>query len=167
MALTRQHPSQELQNLQEGFNRLINHNLARLLGDEEGLLSTAWMPPVDICENENYVVIEADVPGMKPEQISLTVENNVLTLRGERSLEQKGEGDNYHRIERSYGNFTRTFALPPTVNTETVQAHYENGVLRVTLAKREEAKPRQIQVSVSTEAQGEQGRLKAATSKSK
>ena len=95
---------------------------------------------MDIFENADSIVLEADLPGVKPGDFELSVENYTLTLRGERKFEKKTEGDNYHRVERSYGSFTRTFTLPSTVNLESVDAEFRDGVLRVTIAKRAEIK---------------------------
>lgn len=101
---------------------------------------------VDIYENKDHIVLEAELPGMNREDFELTVENNVITLRGERQFEKKDETDNFHRVERSYGSFTRSFTLPQTVSAEGATAEYRNGVLRVTLPKREETKARRIEV---------------------
>jgi HSP20 family protein len=115
--------------------------------DDEGIGRGAWAPSVDIYENKDQIVLEAELPGMKQEDFDLSIENNVLTLRGERKFEKTDETDNYHRVERSYGAFTRSFTLPQTVSAEGANAEYNNGVLRVTLPKREETKARRIQVS--------------------
>jgi HSP20 family protein len=152
MTLIRRDVANELKGLQEDFNRLFGSSFPRLFSTEEGLLRGSWTPTVDIFENSDAIMLEADLPGLKPGDFELSVENNVLTLRGERRFEKKSEGDNYHRVERSYGNFTRTFTLPSTVNLEDVQGEFKDGVLRVTLPKREEVKPRQIQVAIKTEA---------------
>jgi HSP20 family protein len=109
-----------------------------------------WVPPVDIVENENELVVKADVPDMKFEDIDVRMENGTLTLRGERKFEKKSEnGGGYHRIERNYGAFERSFTLPDTVDPERVKAEYTNGSLTVTLPKKEIAKPRQVKVEVS------------------
>ena len=152
MSLMRRDPFSELRNLQEDVNRFFGANLPRLFNQEEGLLRGNWSPSVDIYEDQNAIMLEADLPGLKPGDFDLSVENYTLTLRGERKFEKRSEGDNYHRVERSYGSFVRTFTLPQTVNVEDVQAEFKDGVLRVTLPKREEVKPRQIQVAIKTEA---------------
>ncbi len=105
---------------------------------------------MDIFENKDQVVIEAELPGMKPEDVNISIENNVLTIQGERKFEKKEESDNYHRIERRYGSFTRSFTLPPTVNPDDIKAEFDNGLLRVTIAKREEAKPRRIEIKATS-----------------
>ncbi len=107
----------------------------------------AWTPSVDIYENRDQVVLEAELPGMSREDFDVTIENNVLTLRGERRFEKKSEQDNYHRVERAYGSFVRSFTLPQSVSSEGAQAEYKNGVLRVVLSKREEVKARRIEIN--------------------
>jgi len=98
---------------------------------------------------QNEIVLEAELPGMTAKDVNISIENNVLTLHGERQFEKKDESDNFHRVERSYGSFTRSFTLPPTVSSENANAAFENGVLRLTLAKREEAKPRRIEIKAT------------------
>jgi HSP20 family protein len=146
MSIVRYDPFRDLRTLQEEVNRLFSTNLSRSFGDE-GIGRGAWSPSVDIYENKDQIVLEAELPGMKQEDFDLTVENNVITLRGERRFEKTEETDNYHRVERSYGSFTRSFTLPQTVSAEGATAEYRNGVLRVTLPKREETKSRRIEVS--------------------
>ena len=146
MAIVRYDPFRDLRSLQEEVNRLFSTNLNRAFGDE-GIGRGAWAPSVDIYENKDQIVLEAELPGMKQEDFDLSIENNVITLRGERRFEKTDDSDNYHRVERSYGSFTRSFTLPQTVSAEDAKAEYTNGVLRVTLPKREEAKSRRIQIS--------------------
>ena len=146
MTVVRYDPFRDLRTLQEEVNRLFSTNLSRSFGDE-GIGRGAWAPSVDIYENKDQIVLEAELPGMKQEDFDLSIENNVITLRGERKFEKTDETDNYHRVERSYGSFTRSFTLPQTVSAEEARAEYSNGVLRVTLPKREEAKSRRIEVS--------------------
>ncbi|MBA3765476.1 MAG: Hsp20/alpha crystallin family protein [Acidobacteria bacterium] len=145
MSIVRYDPFRDLRTLQDEVNRLFSTNITRAFGDE-GIARGAWNPSVDIFENKDQIVLEAELPGMKREDFDLSVENNVITLRGERRFEKKDEGDNYHRVERSYGSFTRSFTLPQTVSAEGAQAEYRNGVLRVTLPKREEVKSRRIEI---------------------
>lgn len=145
MSIVRYDPFRDLRTLQEEVNRLFSTNL-RGFGDE-GIARGAWTPSVDIFENKDQIVLEAELPGMKREDFELTVENNVITLRGERRFEKRDESDNYHRVERSYGSFTRSFTLPQGVSAEGANAEYHNGVLRVTLPKREEAKSRRIEIA--------------------
>jgi HSP20 family protein len=146
MSIVRYDPFRDLRTLQEEVNRLFSTNLTRAF-DDEGIGRGAWAPSVDIYENKDQIVLEAELPGMNQEDFDLSIENNVLTLRGERKFEKTAESDNYHRVERSYGAFTRSFTLPQTVSAEGASAEYNNGVLRVTLPKREEVKARRIQVS--------------------
>jgi len=146
MSIVRYDPFRDLRTLQEEVNRLFSTNLTRGFG-EESIGRGAWNPSVDIYENKNHIVLEAELPGMKREDFELSVENNVITLRGERQFEKNEDSDNYHRVERSYGSFTRSFTLPQTVSAEGATAEYKNGVLRVTLPKREEAKARRIEIS--------------------
>jgi HSP20 family protein len=145
MSITRYDPFRDLKTLQDEVNRLFLTNFSRSYGDE-GIARGAWMPNVDIFENKDEIVLEAELPGMNREDFELTIENNVLTLRGERRFEKKDETDNYHRVERSYGAFSRSFTLPQTVSPENATAEYKNGVLRVALLKREEVKARRIEI---------------------
>jgi HSP20 family protein len=145
MSITRYDPFRDLKSLQDEVNRLFSTNFSRSFGDE-GIARGAWTPNVDIFENKDEIVLEAELPGMNREEFELTIENNVLTLRGERRFEKRDESDNYHRVERAYGSFTRSFTLPQTVSPENAAAEYKNGVLRVTLRKREEVKARRIEV---------------------
>jgi HSP20 family protein len=108
-----------------------------------------WTPAVDIYEDEDAVTLRAELPGVEPKDVDVRFENGVLTLRGERKLEQEEKRENYHRVERSYGTFTRSFALPGTVDAEKIRAEAKNGILAIVLPKRSEAKPRAIQVKVS------------------
>jgi len=146
MTIVRYDPFRDLRTLQEEVNRLFSTNLTRGFG-EEGIGAGAWNPSVDIYENKDHIVLEAELPGMKRDDFELSVENNVITLRGERQFEKKDDADNYHRVERSYGSFTRSFTLPQTVSADGATAEYRNGVLRVTLPKREETKARRIEIS--------------------
>ena len=145
MTIVRYDPFRDLRTLQEEVNRLFSTNLTRAF-DDEGIGRGAWAPSVDIYENKDQIVLEAELPGMRQEDFDLSIENNVITLRGERKFEKTDETDNYHRVERSYGSFTRSFTLPQTVTAEGATAEYSNGVLRVTLPKREETKARRIEI---------------------
>jgi HSP20 family protein len=150
--MVKRDPFSELRSFQNEFNRVFGSALPRLFGSEEGALGGNWAPNVDISEDDNAIVLEADLPGLKAGDFNLSIENYRLTLSGERKFENETKRDNYHRVERSYGSFTRTFTLPNTVNVEEVKADFNDGVLRVTLPKREEVKARQINVSVKTDA---------------
>ena len=130
------------------MSRLFNELFDR--SQESNL--TSWAPAVDIFENEHELVVKADLPDVKPEELDIRVENNILTIRGERKFEKKVDEKNYLRLERSYGSFARSFALANTVNSEAIKADYKDGVLTLTIPKREEAKPKQIKVSVGAQA---------------
>jgi HSP20 family protein len=149
MTIVRYDPFRDLRTLQEEVNRLFSSNLTPSFG-EEGIGRGAWNPNVDIYENKDQIVLEAELPGMNREDFELTVENNVITLRGERRFEKKDDADNYHRVERAYGSFSRSFTLPQVVSGDGATAEYRNGVLRVTLPKREEAKARRIEIAGET-----------------
>lgn len=138
----------DLKGVQDDFNRLFNSALPRLFNGDD-MLSGSWSPKVDIAENENEILLEVDLPGVKPEDFKLSIENFKLTVSGERKFEEERKGENWHRVERSYGSFTRTFSLPNTVNVDDVKADYKDGVLRVILSKREEVKARQIEIKVN------------------
>jgi HSP20 family protein len=148
MTISRYDPFRDLRNLQEEVNRLFTGNVGRAY--DEGITRGAWTPSVDIYENKEQIVLEAELPGMKREDFELSIESNVITLRGERHFEKRDESDNYHRVERAYGTFTRSFTLPNTVNGEGASADYRNGVLRVTVPKREETKARRIEVKAES-----------------
>ena len=146
MSIVRYDPFRDLRTLQEEVNRLFSNNLSLSFG-EEGIARGAWNPNVDIYENKDQIVLEAELPGMNRVDFDLTIENNVITLRGERHFEKKDESDNYHRVERSYGSFSRSFTLPQTVSGDGAKAEYNDGVLRVTLPKKEETKARRIEIA--------------------
>ena len=126
--------------------RLLEDALTRMWSEPR--TARPWSPPVDILETENELVLRADLPDVKLDDIDIRVENLTLSLRGERRFEKEESVKGYHRIERSYGSFVRTFTLPPTVDPEHVAAEYRNGVLTVTLPKKEAAKPRQVKVEI-------------------
>lgn len=145
MSVIKYDPFRELRGLQDEMNRLFMTNFPRGFNDED-MASGGWTPNVDIYESEDEIVLEAELPGMKREDFEVSIENNVVTLKGSRRFEKKDEGDNYHRVERSYGTFTRSFSLPRSVSAENTKADFTNGVLRVSLPKKEEAKARKIEV---------------------
>lgn len=146
MYIAKYDPFREVRTLQDEVNRLFT--TAFPSGDgREDMMGGAWYPKVDIFENSDNLVLEAELPGMKSDDFDLSFENNVLTLKGERKFEKKDEGDNYHRVERAYGSFTRSFTLPPTVTADGAKAEFENGVLRISLPRREETKARKIEIS--------------------
>ena len=148
--LNRWEPFHGTTTLQEQMNRAFGDTLSRL-GQEANL--TSWAPAVDILETEHELVVQADLPDVNPEELDIRVENNILTIRGERKFAKTVKPSNYLRVERSYGTFTRSFSLPNTVKSEAIKADYQNGVLKLSIPKREEAKPKQIKVHVGTGAE--------------
>jgi HSP20 family protein len=143
--LSRFEPFRGASTLQEQINRVFNDVLER--GAEESNL-TSWAPAVDIFETEHELVVKADLPDIDAKDLDIRVENNILTIRGERKFEKKVSEDKYLRVERAYGSFSRSFSLANTVNSEAIKADYSNGVLTLTVPKREEAKPKQIKINV-------------------
>jgi HSP20 family protein len=150
-------PSRSSHPLQEQINRMLNDVLERT-GEESSL--TTWAPAVDIFETEHELVVKADLPDVKPEELDIRVENNILTIRGERKFEKKVNENNYLRVERSYGAFSRSFSLANTVNSEAIKAAYKDGVLTLSIPKREEAKPKLIKVNVDSPAMAVAARAK-------
>ena len=149
MAIVRFDPFRELSDMQDRMGRLLGDFYGRQ-GADDLMRRGAWIPPVDIFEGGNHeLVIKAELPDMKREDIHLTVENNTLTISGEKKFDGEVKEEAYHRVERAYGSFARSFSLPPTVDAVRVSADYKAGVLTVRLPLREEAKPRQIQVNVT------------------
>lgn len=144
MNIVRYDPFRELRGLQDEVNRLFTTSFSR--NDNEQMSRGSWLPSVDISETRNEIVIEAELAGLKPEDVEISIDNNTLTLRGERRLDKKEQNDNYHRVERSYGSFTRSFTLPRTVSSDEANAEFNHGVLKVTLPKREETKARKIEI---------------------
>ena len=146
--LSRFEPFRGASSLQDQINRLFSDVFERP-GEESNL--TSWAPAVDIFETEHELVVKADLPDIDPKDLDIRVENNILSIRGERKFESKVSQDKYLRVERAYGSFSRSFSLANTVNSEAIKADYQNGVLTLTVPKREEAKPKQIKVNVGGE----------------
>ena len=152
MAIVRWEPFRDLVSIQGRLNHLFDEafrGATRPSGDGEEWSLGSWAPAVDIFEQDGHIVLKAELPGVDPKDVEVRVENNVLTLRGERKLDNEVQKENYHRVERAYGSFSRSFTLPSVVDTEKIKAEYRDGVLRVNLPKREEAKPKQISISVT------------------
>src|SRR2546428_12869840 len=151
--LTRWDPFREFSTMQDRMNRMnrLFRESYSPEGPEEALTTTSFAPPVDIYEDEHNITLKIEVPGIDEKDIDIRVENNLLTVHGERKIEKEEKEENYRRVERQYGSFTRTFTLPNTVDTENVQANYDKGVLKITLPKKAEAKPKQIKVNVGSE----------------
>jgi HSP20 family protein len=145
-AITRRDPFLSLANWQEQVNRMFENAFP---GRADGSTMTAWAPAVDIYETENELVLKADLPDLNEKDLDVRVENNMLTIRGERKFEQKVKEENYLRIERTYGSFSRSFSLPNTVSSETIKAEYKNGVLTIEMPKRAESKPKQVKVNIT------------------
>jgi HSP20 family protein len=140
--------------IQDRLSRAFGLTPARRERDEEMSLG-AWIPPVDIVEEKDRIQLLVELPGFKEEEITVQLEGGVLTIRGERQFEREKEGRTYHRVERSYGQFVRTFTLPNNVDRENVQANFRNGILEIELPKREEARPRQIRISPGGQSAGQ------------
>jgi HSP20 family protein len=144
--ITRWTPFRELNSLQNRLNRLFEEQVAG--AHQESLTAGAFVPPVDIYEDEHSIQLKLEVPGIEEKDLDVKVENNVLTVSGERKFESEEKEENFRRVERRYGSFTRSFTLPSKVNAEDVSADYSNGVLKIKLGKRAEAKPKQIKVNI-------------------
>jgi HSP20 family protein len=148
MAIVRWDPVRELASMHERISRLLDDVGRR--ADDDVMLRGDWVPPVDIYQNDQHeIVLKAEIPGLSREDIDIRVENNTLTIKGERRHEKEIKKEHYHRVERAYGTFSRSFSLPNTVDPEKVRAEYRDGVLTVALPCREESKPKQIQVQVT------------------
>jgi len=151
--LTRWEPLREFSTMQDRMNRMN-----RLLrepygpeGPEEALTTTSFAPPVDIYEDEHNITLKLEVPGIDEKDIDVRIDNNTLTVHGERKIEKEEKEENFRRVERQYGSFTRSFTLPSSVDPQQVSADYNQGVLKIKLAKKAEAKPKQIKVNVGGE----------------
>jgi HSP20 family protein len=145
MAISRWYPIREVASLQDRVNSLFQD----FAGDNQPVTAASFAPAVDVYENGEKVVLKLDVPGIKEEDLDIRVENQTLSVRGERKFESEEKEENFHRIERRYGSFYRSFSLPTSVDTENVQANYEAGVLKLELKKKASAQPRQIKVGGS------------------
>ncbi len=145
MAITRWDPFRDVLSLQNRMNSIFQEFNR---GDGDVMSTAAFVPPVDVYEDEHKVVLKLEVPGMKESDLDIQLENNVLTVKGERKFEKEEKEENFHRIERRYGSFYRSFTIPNTVNPDSVKANYDAGVLKIELEKRAEAKPKQIKVQV-------------------
>jgi HSP20 family protein len=151
--LTRWEPFREFSTMQDRMNRM-NRLLRESYspeGPEEALTTTSYAPPVDIYEDEHNITLKLEVPGIDEKDIDVRIENTTLTVHGERKIEKEEKEENFRRVERQYGEFTRSFTLPSSVDAGQVTAHYDKGVLKINLAKKAEAKPKQIKVNVGSE----------------
>ncbi len=147
--LTRWDPYRELNALQGRLSRLFEDQVGG--SREESLTAGAFVPPVDIYEDEHGIQLKLEVPGVEEKDLDIKVENNVLTVSGERKFEKEEKEENFRRVERRYGSFCRTFTLPSTLSAEGIQADYNHGVLKISLSKRAEAKPKQIKINVGSQ----------------
>jgi len=141
-------PFKEMTTLQDRMSRLFDETWGRPRRGEEDFITGAWLPAVDVRENKDSLEIMAELPGMEPKDVDVSVENGVLTIKGARHFEKATEGETYHRVERSYGAFERSFTLPTNVDPVRIKAVYRNGVLSLNLPKKEEAKPKSISIKV-------------------
>jgi len=148
MAIVRWEPLRDLVAAQRDFGRLFREAFGSQLGETE-LSTRSWAPPVDIYETPDAIVLKADLPGVDPKDVEVRVEDNTLYLKGERKFAKEVNEQNYHRVERSYGSFARSFALPNSISADKVTAEFKDGLLIVTMPKREEAKPKTIKIDVT------------------
>ncbi|MBN2055304.1 Hsp20/alpha crystallin family protein [bacterium] len=147
MAIVRWNPFREFETLQDRMNRVFNDALVTGRG-EENLFEGKWLPAVDVYEDEDQIRLMVEIPGIPKEDIDIQLHDNVLTIKGERKFDKEEKRDNYHRIERGFGTFSRSFTIPNDVQRDKVAANYKDGVLTLTLPKAEETKPKQISITV-------------------
>ena len=148
MAIVRWEPYRDLVTAQRDFERLFRDAFSSQHGETE-LSTRSWAPPVDIYETEEAIILKAELPGVEPKDVEVRVEDNTLYLKGERKFEKEVKEQNYHRVERSYGSFARSFSLPNSISTDKVKAEFKDGLLTLTMPKREEAKPKTIKIDVT------------------
>jgi len=151
--LTRWEPFREFSTMQDRMNRMnrLFRESYSPEGPEDALTTTSFAPPVDIYEDEQTIVLKLEVPGIDEKDIDVRIENTTLTVHGERKIEKEEKEENFRRVERQYGEFTRSFTLPSSIDSGQVSAHYDKGVLKINLAKKAEAKPKQIKINVGSE----------------
>ncbi len=149
MALVRWDPFRELEEVSDRLNRMFARPATRSSNGKETMIVADWTPSVDISETEGEYQIKAEIPDVKKEDVKVTLEDGVLTIQGERKHEKEEKGKKYHRIERSYGSFVRTFSLPDVIDDDKVKAEFKDGVLNLYLPKSEKAKPKAIEVKVA------------------
>jgi HSP20 family protein len=161
MALIRWEPAAELNTIQNEMNRLFNNFFEQPAAGRDSSQSRRWMPPMDLIETTDHYVLRADLPGLSDEDVNVQLEDNVLTISGERSARHEHDAQGYYRIERGFGSFTRSLTLPDGVDAEAVQAHFDRGVLEITIPKPEQKKPRQVQISLGSRATSEADAIEA------
>ena len=149
MTLTKWDPFKDLLSLQDRMNRLFDESVRNVKPGDEALSSAIWSPAVDIYETDDEVVVKAELPEVNQKDIDIQIENNTLILRGERKLNKETKKENFHRIERAYGTFSRSFTLPGTIDQEKISADYKDGILKISMPKREDTKPKQIKVAIT------------------
>jgi HSP20 family protein len=145
MAIIKWDPFRDLVTLREKMNRLFEDAFTSR-GEERDLIASTWTPAVDIYETENELILSAEIPGIDEKDVEIKVEDNTLSIKGERKFEKETKEENYHRIERSYGSFYRSFTLPNYIDQDKIQAVHENGVLKITMPKKTELKPRKVKI---------------------
>jgi len=145
MAIIRWDPFRDLVTLRERMNRLFEDAFTSR-GEEKDLVASSWSPSVDIYETENEIVLTAEVPGVDEKNIEIKLEDNTLSLNGERTFEKETKEENYHRIERAYGSFYRSFTLPRNIDQDNIKAESENGILRISMPKKPELKPKKVKI---------------------
>ena len=145
MAIIRWDPFRDMVTLREKMNRLFEDAVTHR-GEERELISSAWAPAVDIYEDENQLVLSAEVPGLEEKDVEIKIEDSTLIIQGERKMQKETKEENYHRIERAYGSFYRSFSLPNYIDQEKIHAENENGVLKITMPKKAELKPRKVKI---------------------
>jgi HSP20 family protein len=147
MALMRWNPTRDLLSIRDDMNRMFNEFFGRTEGQEGTWLSGAWTPPVDIHETDDALILKAELPGFSKNDVNVELKDNTLTLKGQRQEEKEVKEEQFHRRERAYGSFQRTFMLPASVDAEKVTANYKDGILELRLPKRETAKAKRISIS--------------------
>jgi HSP20 family protein len=162
MAISRWDAYRDVVALQNRMNSLFQDFSRSSSGENEMVTTAGFVPPVDIFEDENKLVLKLEIPGMRQEDLDVRLENNTLSVKGERSFQSEGKEENFHRVERRYGSFYRAFSLPPTVDSNSIKADYEAGVLHLELLKRPETKPKQIKVNVGSTKQLNQNQPETA-----
>jgi HSP20 family protein len=148
MSIMKWRPTRDLLNIREEMNRLFDDFFTGWPERRKGLLDGEWAPSIDVAETENEVVVTAELPGIKQDEVDITITDDVLILKGEKKEEKEIKKENYHRIERSYGSFQRSVSLPTGVQSDKAKASYKDGILKINVPKAEEAKPKQIKINV-------------------
>jgi HSP20 family protein len=155
MALIRWEPAAELNTIQNEMNRLFNNFFDQPAAGRDSAPSRRWMPAMDLVETTDHYVLRADLPGLSDDDVNVQLEDNVLTISGERSAKHEHDAQGYYRIARAFGSFARSLTLPDGVNPDMVHAHFDRGVLEVTIPKPEQKKPRQVQISLGARPAGD------------